>query len=70
MSKFHKKNKSYNIRFINYYNSNDFIKSKKLFNDNFHFSKNELSKAHDPFKQYLEIDSISKNSINIKNLFN
>ena len=35
---FIKKNKSYNIRFINYYNSNDFIKSKKLFNDNFHFS--------------------------------
>ena len=67
---FIKKNDNYNIRFINYYNSNDFIKSKRLFNDNFHFSKNELSKAHDPFKQYLETDSISKNSINIKNLFN
>ena len=67
---FIKKNQNYNIRFINYYNSNDFIKSKRLFNNNFHFSKNELSKAHDPFKQYLEIDSISKNSINIKNLLN
>ena len=48
---FIKKNQNYNIRFINYYNNNDFIKSKRLFNNNFHFSKNELSKAHDPFKQ-------------------
>ena len=67
---FIKKNDNYNLRFINYLNSNHYIKSKKLFNDNFHFSKNDLDKAHDYYKQYLNTYSISKNSINIKDIFN
>ena len=67
---FIKKNESYNLRFINYLNSKDYINCKKLYSDNFHFSKNELNKGHDPFKQYLETDLLSKNTINIKDFFN
>ena len=50
---FVKKNESYNAKFINYINSKDYINRKTLYSDNFHFSKNELNKSHDPFKQYL-----------------
>ena len=67
---FIKKNENFNVRFINYLNSKDYIKSKKLFSENFHFSKNDLNKAHDPYKQYLTTYSISKNSVNINDIFN
>ena len=67
---FLKKIDNFNLKFINYLNSKSFIKSKKEFSDNFHFSKNDLNKAHDPYKQYLHSYSLSKNSINIKDVFN
>ena len=67
---FLKKNDNFNLRFINYLNSKNFIKSKKEFSDNFHFSKNDLNQAHDPYKQYLNEYSLSKNSINYKDVLN
>ena len=67
---FIKKNDNFNLRFINYLNSKHYIKSKKIYSDNFHFSKNELNKAHNPYKQYLTTYSISKNSIDINDIFN
>ena len=67
---FIKKNENFNVKFINYLNSKEFINNKKLFYENFHFSKNDLNKAHDPYKQYFTAYSISKNSININDIFN
>ena len=67
---FEKKNESFNLKFINYFNSKHYIKSKKLYNTNFRFSKNELNMGHDPYKQYLSAYTISKNSMNLKDIFN
>jgi hypothetical protein len=67
---FEKKNESFNLKFMNYFNSKHYINSKKLFNSNFRFSKNELDMGHDPYKQYLSTYTISKNSINLKDIFN
>ena len=67
---FEKKNESFNLKFMNYFNSKHYINSKKLFNSNFRFSKNELNMGHDPYKQYLSTYTISKNSINLKDIFN
>ena len=69
-SNFIKKNDNFNLRFINYLNSKHYIKSNKIYSDNFHFSKNDLSQAHDPYKQYLTTYKISKNSTDINDIFN
>jgi hypothetical protein len=67
---FEKKNDSFNLKFINYFNSKHYINCKRLYNTNFRFSKNELNMGHDPYKQYLSTYTISKNSINLKDIFN
>lgn len=67
---FEKKNESFNLKFINYFNSKHYINSKKLYNSNFRFSKNELNMGHDPYKQYLSTYTITKNSLNLKDIFN
>ena len=66
---FLKKNDNFNLKFFNYLNSKYFIKCKKDFSEKIHFSKNDLNKAHDPFKQYLTTYSITKNSITLKDIF-
>ena len=67
---FEKKNETFNMKFINYFNSKHYINSKKLYNSNFRFSKNELNMGHDPYKQYLSTYTITKNSMNLKDIFN
>lgn len=67
---FEKKNESFNLKFKNYFNSKHYINSKRLYNTNFRFSKNELNMGHDLYKQYLSTYTITKNSLNLKDVFN
>ena len=67
---FEKKNDSFNLRFVNYLNSNHYINSKKIYNSHFRFSKNDLNKAHNPYNHYLKTFDLSENSINLNDIFN
>ena len=66
---FEKQNENFNLRLINYLNSDSYIMSKKLYHKNFRFSKNDIDSAHDLSKQIIETNDIKKNSLSPREIF-
>ena len=67
---FEKKNEVFNLKVMSYLNSKSFINNRKLFNNDFHFSKNELNRTNSPYTHLVNISRLQQNLITFKDITN
>ena len=66
---YEKNNNDFNFKFMEYLNSSRYMAIKKQFQNNFHFNKNDLNKAHDPFEQMIDLSEFSIGVYKISDIF-